>query len=196
MKPDPWVLEIYLTHRSALVDYAVPIVGCRARAEDVVQDAFLRYSAQQAVGMADGTSDGTSDPGQAIAHPVSYLYRIVRNLALDGLRRSAVSGESADEAALARLPTATATPEQTTLDRDRLRLLAEALTELPERTRIAFDMHRIEGRSLQDVADRLGVSVVRAHQLVKDALRHASLRLDDEDRDAPSLPRKPARGSR
>ena len=198
MKPDPWVLEIYLNHRSALVDYAAPIVGCRARAEDVVQDAFLRYSAQQAAGTAagtaDGTADGTSNPGQAIAHPVSYLYRIVRNLALDGVRRSAVSGESADETTLARLPTATATPEQTTLDRDRLRLLAEALTELPERTRIAFDMHRIEGRSLQEVADRLGVSVVRAHQLVKDALRHASLRLDDDDRESNRLPGKPTGG--
>ena len=190
MKPDPWVLEIYLNHRSALVDYAAPIVGCRARAEDVVQDAFLRYSAQQAA----GTADGTSNPGQAIAHPVSYLYRIVRNLALDGVRRSAVSGESADETTLARLPTATATPEQTTLDRDRLRVLAEALTELPERTRIAFDMHRIEGRSLQEVADRLGVSVVRAHQLVKDALRHASLRLDDDDRESNRLPGKPTGG--
>lgn len=190
MKPDPWVLEIYLNHRSALVDYAAPIVGCRARAEDVVQDAFLRYSAQQAA----ATADETADSGQAIAHPVSYLYRIVRNLALDGVRRSAVSGESADETTLARLPTATATPEQTTLDRDRLRLLAEALTELPERTRIAFDMHRIEGRSLQEVADRLGVSVVRAHQLVKDALRHASLRLDDDDRESNRLPRKPTRG--
>ena len=194
MKPDPWVLEIYLNHRSALVDYAAPIVGCRARAEDVVQDAFLRYSAQQAAGTADGTADGTSNPGQAIAYPVSYLYRIVRNLALDGVRRSAVSGESADETTLARLQTATATPEQTTLDRDRLRLLAEALTELPERTRIAFDMHRIEGRSLQEVADRLGVSVVRAHQLVKDALRHASLRLDDDDRESNRLPGKPTGG--
>lgn len=60
-------------------------------------------------------------------------------------------------------------------------MLAEALAELPPRTRLAFDMHRIEGRGLQEVADHLGVSVVRAHQLVKDALRHAARRLDALD---------------
>ena len=37
-------LQLYLTHRHALVDYAAPIVGCRAKAEDVVQDAWLRFS--------------------------------------------------------------------------------------------------------------------------------------------------------
>ncbi|MBO6753108.1 MAG: hypothetical protein JJ903_08525, partial [Spongiibacter sp.] len=36
-------LKTYMTHRAALVDYATPIIGCRARAEDIVQDAFLRY---------------------------------------------------------------------------------------------------------------------------------------------------------
>jgi len=173
VKPDPRSLDVYLSHRTALIDYAAPIVGCRAKAEDVVQDAFLRYSAREA-----HASSGHANAPQPIARPVSYLYRIVRNLALDWVRRSAAQAETTDDIALARLPASTATPEQTALDRDRLRLLAEALAELPERTRTAFDMHRIEGRSLQEVATHLGVSVVRAHQLVKDALRHAVLRLE------------------
>lgn len=188
MSPDPRSIEVYLEYRAALIDYAAPIVGCRARAEDVVQDAFLRYSAREA---PPASADMVT--WQPIAHPVSYLYRIVRNLALDWVRRSATLGDTADDAVLARLPAPTATPEQTALDRDRLRLLAEALAELPERTRIAFDMHRIEGCSLQEVADRLGVSVVRAHQLVKDALRHAALRLEAGDLEQGTLPREISR---
>jgi len=68
-------LQLYLAHRAALLDYAAPIVGCRARAEDVVQEAWLRFSRQQ--------------DDADIRHPASYLYRIVRNLALDQTRRTA-----------------------------------------------------------------------------------------------------------
>lgn len=176
MKPESWSLKIYLNHRAALIDYAVPIVGCRARAEDVVHDAFLRYRARAA--KATGV-----DAPLSIDYPVSYFYRIVRNLALDWARRSAASAEVAADATFVYQPAATATPEQTLLARDRLRIVADALVELPERTRVAFDMHRIEGRSLQEVADHLGVSVARAHQLVRDALRHVALRLEAVDRE-------------
>lgn len=172
VETEPTDLDVYLAHRAALIDYAAPLVGCRARAEDLVQEAFLRYS----------TRRGKGGERQPIAHPVAYLYRIVRNLAFDWVRRDdAVIDDGAGH--IGRLPATSATPEQTTVDRDRLAALAEALTELPERTRIAFDMHRLEGRSLQEVADHLGVSVVRAHQLVKDALRHAAARLDAYDRE-------------
>ena len=176
---DLTVDELYARHRRALIDYAAPIVGCRARAEDVVQEAFIRFSGRRATeGATTQAPDGLPAP---ITHPLPYLYRIVRNLALDWVRRPAAAVEAGDPDALSRLPAATATPEQTVLQRDQLRVLAEALAELPERTRIAFNMHRLEGRSLREVADRLGVSVVRAHQLVKDAIRHAAARLDAED---------------
>ena len=173
---DLTVDELYLRHRGALIEYALPIVGCRAKAEDVVQEAFVRFSARR--GTADLAKGANGHPRQPIAHPVSYLYRIVRNLAIDWIRRPAETLEVGDVDGLAAFPAKTATPEQTLLQRDELRILAEALAELPERTRTAFDMHRLQGRSLKEVADHLGVSVVRAHQLVKDALRHAAARLD------------------
>lgn len=172
---DPTDLNLYLSHRAALIDYAAPIVGCRVRAEDVVQEAFIRYSRSRR------QRDDASGMRQPIAHPVAYLYRIVRNLAFDWVRRPEASVMSATDASLDQLPAPTATPEQTALHRDQVRVLAEALSELPERTRIAFNMHRLEGRSLREVADLLNISVVRAHQLVKDAIRHGAARLDAED---------------
>ena len=65
------------------------------------------------------------------------------------------------------------------LHRDELRVLAAALAELPERTRLAFNMHRLEGRPLREVADRLGISITRAQQLVKAAMVHGARRLRD-----------------
>jgi len=46
VKHDKGKLEVYLSHRSALVDYATPILGCRARAEDVVQESYVRFAGQ------------------------------------------------------------------------------------------------------------------------------------------------------
>ena len=166
MSQDSTTIDLFMSHRVALVDYASRIVGNRAQAEDLVQEAWLRFD--------------TAARRRRLDHPLGYLFRIVRNLALDR-RRSGAMTEIAGDDALIRIPAPAATPEQTAIDRDRLRVLADALAELPARTQTAFKMHRLEGRSLQEIADHLGVSVVRAHQLVKDAIRHGAKRLDAED---------------
>ena len=80
-------LELYLSHRTALVDYSAPIVGCRAQAEEVVQEAWLRFC---------GQADSAAQP----SNPVGYLYRIVRNLSFDLLRRSTLENRHPDGADL------------------------------------------------------------------------------------------------
>ena len=157
---------LFVEHRGALVNYASGIVGDRAQAEDVVQEAFIRFSAASAT---------------PITHPVSYLYRIVRTSRWTGPGappwRHRPSRPSASESVPHDAPTA----EDVVLFRDELRVLGEALAELPERTRLAFTLYRLEGWTLQQVADQLAVSVVRAHQLVKEAILHGSRRLDQRD---------------
>jgi RNA polymerase sigma factor (sigma-70 family) len=163
VSPADQMLALYLEHRRALVNYANGIVRDRAGAEDVVQEAYLRLSTVS----------------QEISHPVGYLYRIVRNLALDWARRS--STERPDRAVfdtLEAVPQDAPSAEHVLLFRDELRVVQEALAELPERTQTAFRMYRLEGQTLQQIANHLGVSVVRAHQLVKEAIVHAAQRLD------------------
>lgn len=172
MTDDRTRLDLFLAHRAALIDYAASILGARSRAEDVVQEAYIRFSG--AAGGA-GVSDGP------ILHPVGYLYRIVRNLALDALRHLAVEGRVEDQA-LAALPAPEPSPERHAVTRAELRAVADALSELPERTRIAFEMHRLGGATLHAVAARLGISVGLAHRLVRDALGHCADRLDALDR--------------
>lgn len=160
-------LQLYLAHRAALVDYARPIVGCRARAEDVVQEAWLRFSGQQ--------------DDADIRHPASYLYRIVRNLALDQTRRTATEKAQPDgDDILAELPSSSASPEQAVSQQNELDAISRALEELPQRTRIAFEMHRLGGFTLQQVANHLNVSVSLVHQLVRDAMSHCMARLEDD----------------
>ena len=168
MTRDPTDLELYLTHRPALLERATPIVGCRTQAEDLVQEAFLRF----AVGERDGQA-------ARIGNPTAYLFRIVRNLAVDWVRSRRRDRGQVDAEEMERVPAPAADPERAALHREELRIVAAALDELPERTRIAFEMHRLGGHTFHEIAGRLGISVSLAHKLVHDALAHCTARLSD-----------------
>lgn len=159
-------LDLYLSHRKALIDYAAPIVGDRARAEDVVQEAWLRFA-----------SDPVEQPA-SIAQPVAYLYRVVRNLAIDVSRRlmPEMRGEEADDI-LAQAPGANPDPEACALQRNELDIVLAALEELPHRTRRAFSMHRFDDKTYSEIALALGISQGTAHNLVRDAVAHCMQRL-------------------
>jgi RNA polymerase sigma factor (sigma-70 family) len=169
--PSDSTLALYIEHREQLLSYANRIVRDRASAEDVVQEAWLRFSTR-------------SGQDEQITQPLAYLYTIVRNLALNWTNRAARHGPvPLPEPAMESVPADEPSAERVLYYRDELRLLQEAIAELPERTQTAFYLYRIDGWTLQQVADRLGVSVVRAHQLVKEAGLHAARRLfGDEDR--------------
>ena len=157
---------IFSEHRRALIDYAASIVGSRTQAEDLVQEAWMRFD--EAAGR------------QLLNEPLGYLYRIVRNLALDGRRRLDVEKRifrAGPAEAIVAFPDAGPSAESVVVHKDDLRLLREALQELPKRTRIAFEMHRLKGCKLHEIAAVLGISVTAAQLLVMDGLQHCKHRL-------------------
>ncbi len=88
-------LHHFLENREALINQARKIVGDRARAEDVVQDAWERFAG----------SAGRDGNDNAVDKPVAYLRRIVRNLAIDLSRRQTVENAHPDgDAGLHDLP--------------------------------------------------------------------------------------------
>ncbi|HEY0184745.1 MAG TPA: sigma-70 family RNA polymerase sigma factor [Rhodopila sp.] len=158
-------LRLFLRYQAALIDLAAPIVGCRASAEDIVQEAYLRFLAV-----------GPDRP--EILRPVPYLYQIVRRLSFDWVRSHSRERPGVlDNEFLEQAASPAPSPEHTALYRQELALIVDALGELPERTRIAFEMHRLGGYKLQDIAKELGISVTLAHQLIHRALAHCAARL-------------------
>ncbi len=166
MKPGPSI-DLFLSQRAALVDYATPLVGDRGRAEDIVQEAFLRFAP-------------AAESIAATEQPVAYLFRMVRNLAFDWRRRRAMeSRHEQGEPAWWMLPQAERTPEQQLLDAERLRRFEAAVAALPENTRIAFEMHKFGGFTMAQIADRLGLSAPTVHRLVSRAMVEIVTNLDD-----------------
>jgi RNA polymerase sigma factor (sigma-70 family) len=144
----------------SLHDVFARITGCRSQAEDIVQDAFLKLM---------GTTLTASIRSQA-----SYLTTIVRNLAIDHYRRKCMELRllATEEEGQDVSEPETASPESINLHRQLLRILDFALAELPERTRYAFEMHRIHGFSQKDIAATLGVSPTLVNFMIRDALVH------------------------
>lgn len=146
---------IYDRYSSVAYGLALRIVGDRGAAEEIVQDAFVKLW-QQA---------GRYDVRQGRLY--SWLLRIVRNRAIDELRRLRVPG---------RASAVTTRQDQKDLDRpardssvnegdealwiSELRLVVgEALLDLPGEQRRVIELAYYEGYSQREIAERTGISL-------------------------------------
>jgi len=135
-------------------------------AADITQDTFLRVLA--------------SPPGEASANhnPKAYLYQVSRSLSVNHHRRERLM-QTADLDEASGIADPGPSPEKIVYSRQYLAQTRKALAELPERTRIAFEMHRLDGRTIQDVAEILNLSTGRTWGLIRDAYRHLLSHVDE-----------------
>lgn len=131
------------------------LLGNAADAEDVVQDSFLQ--AQRKLATFRGES--------ALS---TWLYRLAVNAALAYRRRRAARErgrvrEKENNAVLERgahlLPHSLPDPQQQTLDRERQRLVDEAIVRLPAEQREVVALADLEELPLNEVAHRLTLSL-------------------------------------
>jgi RNA polymerase sigma factor (sigma-70 family) len=153
------LMEVFLAHRKQLCQAAAKILGSQDRAEDVVQDAYFKIVDVKTV--------------FTIKKPVAYVFRIVRNLAIDHYRHAVFElglfvvqdteqqGEQSFWGA----------PEKECIGRQELSLIAKALEQLPERTRQAIELYRIGGNTQREIAEMLNVSPTLVNFMIRDALK-------------------------
>lgn len=150
---------VFVAHQAQLRRAALNIVRNPERAEDVVQDAYLKVT--ETVGALN------------IRQPLAYLLQMVRNLAIDRHRRVAFEGGlfEREEEGL-HVPALIGTPEATAISRQHLALIASALSELPERTRRVFELYRLDGHTHCAIASKLDISTSLVNILIHDAMDH------------------------
>lgn len=163
----------YITNRPVLIDYACRLLGSREAAEDVVQEAYIRFVA----------SLDTAPPAR---HPRAYLFRVVRNLALNLRRRDQYERRQLQqEVPDWGLPAALPTPEETVRFCEGVQRVMDVLSQLSEAQRVALQMHRVGGHSMKEIAAHLGVSERTAYRLAQTALAEVGLQLRGGEGEGP-----------
>ncbi len=158
------LLAAYMEHRAALRRYFLSRTRSALEADDLLQDLYLKVAAVKTE--------------EVIQHPLAYLYRQASNLLLDrrrGERRAAVRDGEWRRSAHALGPgedLADTPPADLAVDaRLRLEKLVAALNDLPPRVQEVFRLHKFDGLSHKEVADRLGLSRSSVEKHMITALR-------------------------
>ena len=143
-------------YEAQLTGYARSLLGgAHHDAEEVVQDALVR-----------ALTALRRDRGRTIALK-PWLFAITRNACIDRLRRGGRSRATLELAPLEPvLGHAGGDPHAAYVRREEIAATVTALRALPDRQREALVGHELEGRSHQELAERLDVSVGATKALV------------------------------
>lgn len=151
---DPKAAE-FEAQRHRLLRLAYRMLGSFAEAEDVVQEAWLRWSRVEA----------------SVDRPSAFLTRIVTRLCLDQMRSARVRRETYVGAWLPDPLVGSTEPEEDRADEVTLTLML-ALERLSPLERAAFLLHDVFGVALADVAGTLEREPAAVRQLATRARRH------------------------
>lgn len=167
------VARLFREHNAALVRFTRARLGSEHEAREVAQEAYVRLLQ-------------LNRPG-TISYLRAFLFKIAANLATDRLRarrRRPDRCDSTDE----NLAPFDLSPERECAGLQMVQVLDRALTELPQKCRTVLVLHRLEGLSRLEIAERLGIRERMVRLYMARALEHLRRRLDDaiDDRGAVS----------
>jgi RNA polymerase sigma factor (sigma-70 family) len=144
---------IHHRYRDRLVAFARRLLaGTGHDAEDVVQDAFIRALAGLRATDAE-------------MHLRPWLYMIVRNRAMDELRKPARVAAELDEVEHLR-PAENADPALRAIESELLGDVVAEIGRLPERQRVALVMREFEGATHAEMSAALGTSIPATKSLL------------------------------
>ncbi|HWA24506.1 MAG TPA: RNA polymerase sigma factor [Lacunisphaera sp.] len=163
MTPKPaTIVAVFTAEESGLLRYAIGLVGQRPVAEELVQEIFLRLHQNW----------------EQVENPRSWLYRGLRNLALNHLRDRKPATELKEETAAADdIP-----PPEVLGRNEAIGVMRLLLAEMPEDDRNLIRLKYQDDLKYQEISRRTGLSVgnvgYRLHHVLKglaDSLRHAGI---------------------
>ncbi|QQL44715.1 RNA polymerase sigma factor [Sulfuriroseicoccus oceanibius] len=147
--------QLFRDEESALLRFAYGIVHRREVAEELVQDGFIQLFRHAA----------------EVENPRAWLYRAVRNLALNYLRkhkRESLWDDMEDEGPVGE---SNGQPDEEVERMERVGLMRMCVAGLPEGERTMLKMKFEDGCSYKEIAERLQLSVgnvgYKLHHVIK-----------------------------
>jgi len=160
--------QLFREHNRVLVAYLTTRLRSEQEAKEVAQEAFLRLLELQ----------GPCAPIVLRA----YLFKTASNLAFDRLRHRRVQLRSEEQPEFFQDLDSTRReahdPAMELLAREQTEQLLGLVRELPSKCQQVLSMHRLEGCSQHEVAERLAISDRMVRRYVTYAMLYLHLRLD------------------
>ncbi len=145
--------ELSAKYLERVLNYSYRIVGSRADAEEVTQEAFLRLWKD-------------AEKWKPNAKVSTWLFRVAHNLCIDRMRRRKHTSDQEVE-----LATDSVRPSRVLSRRVVADAVREAVDDLPERQREALMLSHYEGMGNPEIGEVLGVSVEAVESLLGRARR-------------------------
>lgn len=136
--------SLFYTYKDRLYGFVFSLTRSSAQAEDIVQDVFLKIWQNRA-------------QLEDVENISAYIFKMVRNYAIDKLRRLAKEIEIRE--ILIAEDTHLHTPEKELLRKEQRELIQKALEKLPSQQRKIYSMHRLQGMKFDEIAQELGLSI-------------------------------------
>ena len=140
-----WFVRHILPHEPALRAWLGRRHGAGFDVDDIVQESYALLAERTRL--------------DDILNPRADLFQVAQSLVIRNLRRARiVSIQAMEEFGHVEFADAAATPEERAIDRDELRLLAQAIAAMPGQTREAFVLRRVHDLPQREIARRMRLS--------------------------------------
>ena len=151
--------------KNELYRMALRITMNPAEAEDVVQETMMKVWNKR-------------DSWEQIDSIEAFCLTICRNLSLDKVRRMDNQTQSLDASIQPHDQRVASNPEEQTIQNDRVRLVRQLISALPEKQRCCMQLRDMEGKSYKNIAtilniteEQVKVNIFRARQTIKDRFK-------------------------
>jgi RNA polymerase sigma-70 factor (ECF subfamily) len=147
--------DIFRSYYAQLVGVAESMLRERESAEDVVQDVMVELWRRRETLVLETSLR-------------AYLFRAVRNRALNHLRHQRIAPRAEPDAAV---HIAVPAADRDTLESEMQTALQEAVKDLPPRCREVFELSRVHGLKYSEIAHSLDISVKTVEAQMGKAIR-------------------------
>ena len=158
-----WLEDVYREHRQGLFTLSLAITQSRQQAEDAVHEAFVRLV----------------ESDVPAGNPVAYVYRAVRNSAIDSSRsnqrRQKLTNSIFNGYSSSSSNNRETCPRMSLLTRERDQILRQAIQELPDAQQVVVVLKTFSGLTFEQASEVLQVPA----KTVATRYRRALMKLEE-----------------